>query len=1172
MSLKNTVDYFAEEEEEKKDITDEAIEISDAPVVDYFAEEEEKEKPKEEEVSVETKQIDYFAEEDEDKPKTEDSFQLDPTYAEETYEDKVKTLDEFSKDENFLATLRSYGKKRFGESGMQMEGESNKDYVKRFVTHYRQINANTLDLMGQVDWIRSSSEQDKAEFGAIYRDIQRLPSFYEEGGTGTLDGLLDYAKAVITDPVSLIGLGTAKIATTAATQLAKKAILETGKRKALSQSSRIGFQAIKKPLIVEAGVEGLRGAYDEYALAQVEKEAEMLDDEGEFKKDASVSDILIAAGLSSTIVGTIGGIGYKSLGKSAINDARKQLIKEGKNDRLAAKAFGGNANPDKSIGRELTMNADDISFDPTEGRRILDSLDPDLDLSNLDILDKKVKVDVIKRVSKVATETVEDLLKDKTGKYDEFLSKYQGGDGKASEAIGEILQRFNTKEFEGIDLDVLDGAIARAGLTQKQFSEITYTSFSEAGQLLQAASPLGKLFKGYKESDPILKKLFDEKFGNMGDTETSKLASFMQRLDRERRALMVTQLSTTVRNVATGVTRLGFESAYNLMESSLYHAGRAINSLATGKAVEDITSGNFQRGLRDIGRDAFGLIAFTLDNNTSKDLANAMLKYNPQLLRTLNRTTGEVTGTESLSRFTMALNHLNIMQDGFFRRGVFTASIDKKLRRMGTNLADVHRQGTVLPTKLVGDAVEDALSFTFSRMPKQNSKKYVGDGIAYNFIKFNEALGPLPGLVGVPAGTGAFPFARFMTNAMQFQFQYSPVSFVGATLNSVGGLGKYLKGDFKAGERQFNKAREQLAKGMVGYAALQAAIYHRSNNQDVKWYESKTEDGRTADMRPFFPLAPYLIVADFIVKWDNNELDKIDTKDLLEGITGAQFRTGSSSYMIESFYKNLRSPTGLTDITGEKLAEYMGGYLGELVGGAITPGRIVRDVVAAFDKEEAVIRDFNQIDGSGASERGMSAFSNSIMRNLPFVKEYYPELESATREGKIYRQSPLGTQLTGVRKEMQRTPVEKELVKFGLETYNVVPSTGDKSADAFVKRYMGKYVDKEVKKIVESEKYQNLSDVKKKAMLLNYLKLYRNISKEIGKAEAQNEAKLEGKAFTAFDRAQWSRLGSDRRKLADEYYMEKYGMTVMEMQEAEPDRNHLLVGKIMGNVLSATTM
>ena len=34
----------------------------------------------------------------------------------------------------------------------------------------------------------------------------------------------------------------------------------------------------------------------------------------------------------------------------------------------------------------------------------------------------------------------------------------------------------------------------------------------------------------------------------------------MHRLDRERRALMVTQVSTTVRNVATGVARLGFDT------------------------------------------------------------------------------------------------------------------------------------------------------------------------------------------------------------------------------------------------------------------------------------------------------------------------------------------------------------------------------------------------------------------------------------------------------------------------------------------------------------------------------------------------------------------------------------------------------------------------------------
>ena len=239
MALKNTVDYFAEDDEEKKDATEEAIEVSDTTSVDYFAEEEEKPEEKKEEVAVATKQIDYFAEEDEDKPKAEDSFQLDPTYADETFEERIKTLDEFSKDENFLSTLRSYGKKRFGESGLQMEGESNKDYVRRFITHYRQFNANTLDLASQVDYIRNASEQDKAEFGALYRDIQRLPNFYEKGGDRALSALTDYAISFLSDPLTVIGFGSAKVASLGAAKLAQKALLDVGKKGALEQSRRI---------------------------------------------------------------------------------------------------------------------------------------------------------------------------------------------------------------------------------------------------------------------------------------------------------------------------------------------------------------------------------------------------------------------------------------------------------------------------------------------------------------------------------------------------------------------------------------------------------------------------------------------------------------------------------------------------------------------------------------------------------------------------------------------------------------------------------------------------------------------------------------------------------------------------------------------------------------------
>ena len=40
MALKNTVDYFAEDAEEKKDATEEAIEVFDTSTVDDFAEDE----------------------------------------------------------------------------------------------------------------------------------------------------------------------------------------------------------------------------------------------------------------------------------------------------------------------------------------------------------------------------------------------------------------------------------------------------------------------------------------------------------------------------------------------------------------------------------------------------------------------------------------------------------------------------------------------------------------------------------------------------------------------------------------------------------------------------------------------------------------------------------------------------------------------------------------------------------------------------------------------------------------------------------------------------------------------------------------------------------------------------------------------------------------------------
>ena len=79
--------------------------------------------------------------------------------------------------------------------------------------------------------------------------------------------------------------------------------------------------------------------------------------------------------------------------------------------------------------------------------------------------------------------------------------------------------------------------------------------------------------------------------------------------------------------------------------------------------------------------------------------------------------------------------------------------------------------------------------------------------------------------------------------------------------------------------------------------------------------------------------------------------------------------------------------------------------------------------------------------------------------------------------------------------------------------------------------------------------------------------MYRDIAKTLGEAESIQESTKAGKRFTPFDRAQWTRMSKVGRKLADEYYKERYGKSVSEMQKDEPDVNHFYIGKTIGNSL-----
>tara|TARA_Y100000114_G_scaffold126101_1_gene122388 strand:+ start:2321 stop:5968 length:3648 start_codon:yes stop_codon:yes gene_type:complete len=1191
-----------EEEEETEKDEKEKEETTGNAYFDSFL------KPTEEE-TVETSTDETPTPMDELYTKASDEDYALKTYGEVGGGKEVKTYKEFTQDKQFLNTANEYMIARFGEKAGQQEGETDEEFTDRFIEHYRNVTTNTLDLMGQVDWTRTANEKDKANYGALFRDMERLPSFYEEGGTSTFDAIMDYGAALLTDPLTYLGFGAGAVAKAGATSAAKKLFLETAKagvkrgmtKKAAQeaakaevkrQARKLGLKASAKPLALETAAGVGEGYYHIGAASELDVEAHKREEKAGFGEKA------LGGLLFGTVVGGIGTVGALGVGKLGVQGMESSFKKQAqakesvlKKQREAAKAKNA---PDSTEVADAfdPIRASDWDESVAKGKEILEELDPSTDLTSASL-----QPELLKRVTKVAKEALKDLKDSDRDKFFEFTKAYLGQKKRASLALRDVLQGL-AKETEAgaIDEVVLEGAIKRAGLSTEQFAKLAFNAdtipatTSKGGQSLGIVSGFQRAFDVLKDTDPKLKELFNQKFGKENPT-TSTMGTayeFMQRLDRERRALMVTQLATTVRNVMTGGIRMTMEAGANLIESAIYNLGRGTKEfITTGKIDKDA----IWKASKDMINDSFGTLINVVQFGEAKDITEELLKFDPAILRQIDRSLQEVGADQTLSSFTRKMNTLNMAQDKLFRRAVFNATLDKQLRRMGTNVREVLASGKTLPTKMLQNAMEESLSFTFARMPKAGGDKPL-DTLGSMFVKANEKLGPFPGFVGLPVGTGAFPYARFMVNALQFNLQYQPGSAISAIANGIKGFSNIAKQDKsykELGARQLQKAREQMSRGIIGTAAFYAGYKYRLEHQDdgTLWYEGKTDDGRTVDLRPIFPLAPYLLVGEIMVQIRNKALgkpDKLDAKEIIEGFTGATFRTGAGAYMIDNIFQSLGSEEGAGGLNGEKIAEYMGGYLGELVGGGMTPIKMLTDIEAAFDVEAAYVRDSRQLEEFGVM-RGVESFKNSATRNMPFLggltdkfgqfilgtdlsAQSQPIAESPTRDAPIVKQSTLGAQILGVRKEAVRNTLEKELANFNIKTFEVVPTTGDKKADAFIKARLGKFVERGLIRELESTSYQKLEGSQRKASLKNKLKRYRKLAKDMARIDAMIDAREEGKTFTAFDRAEYKKLTSAQRKLADEYYVERYGKGVLEMQEEEPNKNHFKIGKLMGRLLS----
>ena len=1022
------------------------------------------------------------------------------------------TYDELYSNPELFKVITDYSKVAMNST--YKEGTDKKEFVNSFMANMRGEEWNTFSNVAALNKLRNSTLPDREKLALGNRLYDEIASAGSKGGQPGVGPYVDIAKAALTDLTNYIGFGVAtglkKTAAKEATKVATKA--------ALGEAGEAAVRSRMASLLTPTGITATTTA-TEAGLAvgqnviEQKKKQEVAVAMREEPKDLDPAQLGVAA-----LFGSVGGFleGRTALavtgGKSGAEQFSEKLSKAKvpKDPNAPVTEF------EQMIADPLTQNMDDIvsQFNKQEGRRILDEIDPATALT-----DSKIQSDLSARAVRVAMHVID---ADPT-----FRVK---PNQKTSDAIASVFSNLDT-----IDDAVLEQAIRREGLSVEQFAQANLMTVSDAARVMQQYSAASKILNRMTQIDPEAAKIVDGLF-NKPDEYVSALGRVGQAtrtLERESKAFVVSGIGTTVRNVMGTSVALTYNSAASLLEGAMYTVGRTLDGAASGKRIDTAMS-----SLGDTFRDAFSVYGYMAKNGLSTEVTNNLLQHNPALRNNLLSATQE-SSTKELSKAAQVFNTLNVAQDSFFRKAIFNAAVEKHMRRAGLDMYQVIGEGKAIPASILQQATDETLKATFSYTPKVQKK-----GIQ-TFEAGAEAAGNLfVKAAEFPGGSLLVTFPRFMSNAIAFQYRYSVFGAASGAEDIYRGALMKASGS-NAGDGLIRKGQENLAKGIVGTAALAAAYDYRLNNQDTDWFNMKKDDGGTYDTRSIFPLGPTLAVADFMAKRKLGLEPK--TAEMMEAIVGMKMPAGTQNQLLDQVFAAMSS-----EKDADKLEIAIGKVLGDFTARFSQPFafKSAYEFLDLFRAEGSIQRDPNVITGDktvmGVPVPEMvEAGVSRVQSKLPILKENLPEAVPRLRDGPVYKEGEFFYSLVGVRETPAKSPVESEITRLGIDPYKLYgPSSGDKSYDRAFVETANPLVIETIKRAMNDERYQKLSPSEQKMALGNSVSEMTTIARDITDAKFMSDDLLRVKKM------QFNKLTSDERKVINERYAkDNQGKTLEEAND-----------------------
>jgi len=558
----------------------------------------------------------------------------------------------------------------------------------------------------------------------------------------------------------------------------------------------------------------------------------------------------------------------------------------------------------------------------------------------------------------------------------------------------------------------------------------------------------GAVVRRLMKDNPEAQKALDDISRAASDMDAMASAGdWWKRVDNIRRGLLVTQLATAMRNAETQVGRVGldvFEQALDAGLQRLFKRKVTTNPLDGLESLMTL----FRRGKKaDVekilnARDPNGNPLFEGEFN------RLFLTYSSDIMR------GRAEGIPE--KIVDTLNVANRFQEYAVRRTVFLSKLDQRMRGINQDLGKIIEKNEIgkISEDDIKYAVNSALEYTWARSPKYGS-------IAQGFISFINRL---------PGATFVIPFPRFLTNAIKFQFDYSPLGMLKL-------LSPSERVALKAGDTK------TISRAILGTAMLGTAYQIRNSEYaGEKWYELNV-GGRPVDTRAYNPFASYLFVADIIKKSREGSLYKLTSSDIVQGLLSTNLRAGAGLYSVDQVLNIFSDESKV-----EKGLNVLKQFGGEVAAGFLMPVRQVRDFLYGFD--DMVLKE----------SRG-EPFWGPIKAGLPIIEKGMEPRYKPTRAEPQKWTAPAIRQVTGISVGEPKNAMEKELDRLGFERREILPSVGDAKADNLIAQKMGSIVEEIGLPIVEDPSYLNMPDAEKGYFLSKMIEKLRTAAKK----EAQGE-------------------------------------------------------------------